>query len=288
MAENIVVKGAREHNLKNIDVTIPRAKLVVITGLSGSGKSSLAFDTIYAEGQRRYVESLSSYARQFLGLMEKPDVDQVDGLSPAISIDQKSTSRNPRSTVATVTEIYDYLRLLFARVGIPHCPVCGRAVTRQTTNAITDQVISLPVEARLMILAPVVLDKKGAFEHIPEQYTRAGFARVRVDSVVYALDEFPVLDKKFKHTIEVVVDRVVNNEDSRSRLVQSVEQALEIAEGKLRVVNADSKEESEYSLMYACPDHTDVVIPELEPRTFSFNNPHGACPACTGLGSRLE
>ena len=203
MSNNIVVRGAREHNLKDIDVTIPREKLVVITGLSGSGKSSLAFDTIYAEGQRRYVESLSSYARQFLGLMEKPDVDQIDGLSPAISIDQKSTSRNPRSTVATVTEIYDYLRLLFARIGIPHCPVCGKPVTRQTTNAIVDQVSALPKDARLMILAPVIIDKKGAFEHIPEQYTRAGFARVRVDNVVYSLDEFPTLDKAYKHSIEV-------------------------------------------------------------------------------------
>lgn len=284
----IVVKGAREHNLKNVDVEIPRNKLVVITGLSGSGKSSLAFDTIYAEGQRRYVESLSSYARQFLGLMEKPDVDQIDGLSPAISIDQKSTSRNPRSTVATVTEIYDYLRLLYARIGIPHCPVCGKPVARQTTQAIVDKVASLPTDARLMILAPVIIDKKGAFEHIPEQYMRAGFARVRVDGIVYALDEFPELDKNYKHTIEIVVDRLVNNADSKGRLTQSVEQALEIAEGKLTVANADSKEENSYSLMYACIDHPDVVIPELEPRTFSFNSPHGACPVCTGLGSRLE
>lgn len=288
MNDNIVVKGAREHNLKNVDVTIPRGKLVVITGLSGSGKSSLAFDTIYAEGQRRYVESLSSYARQFLGLMEKPDVDQIDGLSPAISIDQKSTSRNPRSTVATVTEIYDYLRLLFARIGVPHCPVCDKPVARQTPTAIVDQVAALPGGARLMILAPVVSDKKGAFEHIPEQYQRAGFARVRVDGVVYALDEFPVLDKNYKHTIDVVVDRLVNDEASRGRLTQSVEQALDIAEGKLKVLNADTNEEIAYSLMYACIDHPDVSIPDLEPRTFSFNSPHGACPVCTGLGSRLE
>ena len=288
MSEQIVVKGAREHNLKNIEVNLPRNKLVVITGLSGSGKSSLAFDTIYAEGQRRYVESLSSYARQFLGLMEKPDVEQIDGLSPAISIDQKSTSRNPRSTVATVTEIYDYLRLLFARIGTPHCPVCGKPVTRQTTANIVDQITALPAGARLMILAPVVTDKKGAFEHIPEQYMRAGFARARVDGVVYALDEFPSLDKKYKHTIEVVIDRLVNDEESRGRLAQSVEQALEAAEGKLRVVNADSQEEFQYSLMYACIDHPEVTIPELEPRTFSFNSPHGACPVCTGLGSRLE
>ena len=288
MSDLITVKGAREHNLKNIDVTIPRGKLVVITGLSGSGKSSLAFDTIYAEGQRRYVESLSSYARQFLGLMEKPDVDQIDGLSPAISIDQKSTSRNPRSTVATVTEIYDYLRLLYARVGVPHCPVCGKPVARTTSAAIVDQITALPQAAKLMILAPIVNAKKGAFEHIPEQYTRAGFARARVDGVVYALDEFPELDKNYKHTIEIVVDRLVNNQESRGRLVQSVEQALEVADGKVSVVNADQDTETFYSLKYGCVDHPDVAIPELEPRTFSFNNPQGACAVCTGLGSRLE
>ncbi len=288
MADEIVVKGAREHNLKNIDVTIPRNQLVVITGLSGSGKSSLAFDTIYAEGQRRYVESLSSYARQFLGLMEKPDVDQIDGLSPAISIDQKSTSRNPRSTVATVTEIYDYLRLLFARIGVPHCPVDGSAVVRQTTTGIIDQIVATTGGKRLMVLAPIVIDKKGAFEHIPEQYQRAGFARVRVDGVVYALDEFPELDKAYRHRIEVVVDRLVNDEDSRSRLVQSVEQALAEAEGKVVILNADSDETWSYSLMYACPEHPEINIPELEPRTFSFNSPHGACPVCTGLGNRLE
>jgi excinuclease ABC subunit A len=288
MSDFIVVKGAREHNLQNVDVTIPRNQLVVITGLSGSGKSSLAFDTIYAEGQRRYVESLSSYARQFLGLMEKPDVDQIDGLSPAISIDQKSTSRNPRSTVATVTEVYDYLRLLFARIGVPHCPIDGSPVTRQTTAMIVDQVAALPQGARLMILAPVVIDKKGAFEHIPEQYMRAGFARVRVDGVVYALDEFPELDKNYRHRIEVVVDRLVNNEESRSRLAQSVEQALDIAEGKLVALNADSNETWSFSLMYACSQHPEIAIPELEPRAFSFNSPHGACPVCTGLGNRLE
>jgi len=288
LSEQIVVKGAREHNLKNIDVTIPRNQLVVITGLSGSGKSSLAFDTIYAEGQRRYVESLSSYARQFLGLMEKPDVDQIDGLSPAISIDQKSTSRNPRSTVATVTEIYDYLRLLFARIGVPHCPVDGNPVVRQTSTGIIDQIVATTAGKRLMVLAPVVIDKKGAFEHIPEQYQRAGFARVRVDGVVYALDEFPTLDKAYRHRIEVVVDRLVNNEDSRGRLVQSVEQSLEVAEGRVVIFDADNDETWSYSLMYACPDHPEVTIPELEPRTFSFNSPHGACPVCTGLGNRLE
>lgn len=286
--EKISVRGAREHNLKNIDVDIPRNKLVVITGLSGSGKSSLAFDTIYAEGQRRYVESLSAYARQFLGLMEKPDVDQIDGLSPAISIDQKSTSRNPRSTVATVTEIYDYLRLLFARIGVPHCPVCKKTVSRQTTTAIVTQVASHSLGARLLVLAPVVSGKKGQFEHIPEQYQRQGYVRARIDGVVYSLDEWPELEKTHKHTIEVVVDRLVNNEDSRGRLSQSIEQALQLADGKLLIVDADNKDEHSYSQMYACVDHPDVTIPELEPRTFSFNSPHGACPVCTGLGTRLE
>lgn len=287
MSEFISVRGAREHNLKNIDVDIPRDKLVVITGLSGSGKSSLAFDTIYAEGQRRYVESLSAYARQFLGLMEKPDVDQIDGLSPAISIDQKSTSRNPRSTVATVTEIYDYLRLLFARVGVPHCPVDGRPVTRRTPQAIVDDIAGLG-EKRLMILAPIATDKKGEFLHVPEQYGRQGFARARVDGVVYALDEFPTLDKNYKHSIEVVVDRLVNNAESLGRLAQSVEQALEIAGGAVMVLDADTNEVKLYSQRYACLDHPDIVLPELEPRLFSFNAPQGACPVCTGLGSRLE
>ena len=288
MADYITVKGAREHNLKNIDLTIPRNKLVVITGLSGSGKSSLAFDTIYAEGQRRYVESLSSYARQFLGIMEKPDVDQIDGLSPAISIDQKSTSRNPRSTVATVTEIYDYLRLLYARIGIPHCPIDGVKVERQTSASIQAQVEATNKDNRIIVLAPVVISKKGAFEHVPEQYRRAGFARARVDGVIYDLDEFPVLDKNYRHSIEVVVDRLVNNQESRSRLAQSVEQALEVADGKLQILNADTDKIDSYSLLYACPNHPEVVIPELEPRTFSFNSPQGACPVCTGIGSRLE
>jgi excinuclease ABC subunit A len=288
MDGEIVIRGAREHNLKNVDLTIPRGKLVVITGLSGSGKSSLAFDTIYAEGQRRYVESLSSYARQFLGIMEKPDVDQIDGLSPAISIDQKSTSRNPRSTVATVTEIYDYLRLLYARIGMPHCSACSKPVSRQTTQHIIDQIMSLPENAKLMILAPVVIDKKGAFEHIPEQFMRLGFARARVDGVIYALDEFPILDKKYKHTIEIVIDRLINDEASKSRLAQSVEAALEVADGRLKIHHADTEQDTLYSLRYACIDHPDVTVPELEPRTFSFNSPHGACPVCTGLGNRLE
>src|SRR6266404_5268123 len=215
MSDVISVRGAREHNLKDISLEIPRNTLLVIIGLSGSGKSSLAFDTIYAEGQRRYVESLSAYARQFLGIMEKPDVDQIDGLSPAISIDQKSTSRNPRSTVATVTEIYDYLRLLYARIGTPHCPICGKPVTRQTVAAVLDQVVAGEPGARLIVLAPVVIDKKGVFEHIPEQFQRAGFARARIDGVIYALDEFPVLDKNYKHKNEIVDEREVNNEENR-------------------------------------------------------------------------
>lgn len=288
MSEYISVRGAREHNLKNIDVEIPREKLVVITGLSGSGKSSLAFDTIYAEGQRRYVESLSSYARQFLGLMEKPDVDQIDGLSPAISIDQKSTSRNPRSTVATVTEIYDYLRLLFARIGIPHCPIDGNEVRRLTPQAIVDEVLAMPSGARMMILAPIVNAKKGQFEHIPGEYQRSGFARARVDGVVYSLDEWPELDKKYKHTIEIVVDRLTNDEANQGRLTQSIEQALEIGHESIIIHNADTNEDQPLSQRYACPDHPELALPELEPRVFSFNAPQGACPTCTGLGSRLE
>lgn len=288
MSDSIIIRGAREHNLKGIDVTLPRNKLVVITGLSGSGKSSLAFDTIYAEGQRRYVESLSAYARQFLGLMEKPEVDQIEGLSPAISIDQKSTSRNPRSTVATVTEIYDYLRLLFARIGTPHCPIDGSVIEKQTSQAIVEQVIGLTEGARLLILSPVIIDKKGVFEHIPEQYSRAGFVRARVDGVVYALDEFPELEKSYKHTIEIVVDRVTNTEDNRVRIVQSIDQSLEMAEGKLHILNVDTEELVAFSMSYACHKHPEVKIPELEPRTFSFNSPHGACPTCTGLGNRLE
>lgn len=288
MSEVIRVVGAREHNLKDISVEIPRDKLVVITGLSGSGKSSLAFDTIYAEGQRRYVESLSSYARQFLGLMEKPDVDQIDGLSPAISIDQKSTSRNPRSTVATVTEIYDYLRLLFARIGVPHCPVCGKPVSRRTPEDIIDEVMKLQAGARLMILAPIVKSKKGEFAHVPEQYRRLGFARARVDGVVYSLDEFPELDKKFKHDIEIVVDRIALSDDVRPRVAQSVEQSLEIADGVVQILDVDSDTNYVYSQRYACIDHPNEEIPELEPRLFSFNAPQGACPVCTGLGSRLE
>ncbi len=282
------VRGASEHNLKNVNVDIPLGKLVVITGLSGSGKSSLAFDTIYAEGQRRYVESLSSYARQFLGLMEKPDVESIEGLSPAISIDQKSTSRNPRSTVATVTEIYDYLRLLFARVGIPHCPVCGKTVSKRTPQAIVDEILKLPEKTRVMILAPLAVDKKGEFAHIPEQYQKLGFARARVDGVVYSLDEWPNLDKKYKHTVELVVDRLVIGTANNTRVAQSVEQALEAAHGTVEILEADNDNLHVYSQRFACIDHPDEPIPELEPRLFSFNSPQGACPVCTGLGNRLE
>jgi excinuclease ABC subunit A len=288
MPEYIKVSGAREHNLKNIDVEIPRDKLVVITGLSGSGKSSLAFDTIYAEGQRRYVESLSSYARQFLGIMDKPDVDSIDGLSPAISIDQKSTSRNPRSTVATVTEIYDYLRLLFARIGVPHCPVCGKEVSRRTPQAIIDEVMKIENGTKLLILAPIVKSKKGEFAHVPEQYRRLGFARARVDGVVYALDEFPDLAKTYMHNIEIVVDRIAMSNEMTGRVTQSIEQALDIAEGVVELLNADTDEVMTFSQRYACIDHPNEDIPELEPRLFSFNAPQGACPVCTGLGSRLE
>lgn len=288
MSEIIRVQGAREHNLKDVDVDIPRDKLVVVTGLSGSGKSSLVFDTIYAEGQRRYVESLSSYARQFLGIMDKPDVDSIDGLSPAISIDQKSTSRNPRSTVATVTEIYDYLRLLYARIGVPHCPVCGKAVHRRTAQAIIDEIMKLPENTKLMVLAPIVSQKKGEHAHIPEQYMRTGFARARVDGVVYALDEFPELQKSYKHDIEIVVDRIVIKPEALSRVTQSVEQSLDIASGVVQLLDADSGEIHTFSQRYACVDHPGEDIPELEPRLFSFNAPQGACPVCTGLGTRLE
>lgn len=295
MSEQIRIVGARQNNLKDVSVTIPRDQFVVVTGLSGSGKSSLVFDTIYAEGQRRYVESLSSYARQFLGIMDKPDVDSIDGLSPSISIDQKSTSRNPRSTVATVTEIYDYLRLLFARVGVPHCPAlmpdgtrCGKPVQRRTAQSIIDEIMKLPEGSKLMLLAPIVSQKKGEFAHIPEQYMRSGFARARVDGVVYALDEFPELQKSYKHDIELVVDRVVMAPTMVSRISQSVEQALELAGGVVQVLDATSGEITTYSQRYACMDHPGEDIPELEPRLFSFNAPQGACPVCTGLGTRLE
>ena len=298
----IKIRGARQHNLKDIDVDIPRDKLVVLTGLSGSGKSSLAFDTIYAEGQRRYVESLSSYARMFLGVMDKPDVDTITGLSPAISIDQKSTSRNPRSTVATVTEVFDYLRLLFARVGVPHCPICHSEVSRRTNEDIIKEVMKLPLGSKLMLLAPIVQQKKGEFQHIPEQYTAKGFSRVRVDGIVYALDEFPELEKQIKHDIEIVVDRFILNPDLQSRIASSVEQALELGQGIIKLlkitdnstavdnksITNDNSDIYTFSQRYACPNHPDELIPELEPRLFSFNAPQGACPTCTGLGTRME
>lgn len=298
MSQNVIrVVGAREHNLKNITVDIPRDKFVVITGLSGSGKSSLAFDTIFAEGQRRYVESLSAYARQFLGQMDKPDVDSIEGLSPAVSIDQKATSRNPRSTVGTVTEIYDYLRLLFARVGIPHCPVCGREVVRQSAQEIVEAIESLPAGSRLLILAPVVRARKGTYQAVFDEIRKAGFVRVRVDGTVYTLDEEITLDRYKIHTIEAVVDRLVlpgNGEDeddqaARSRLTDSVETALKIGEGYITVHNLSAEPPTDllFSEHLACPEHG-VSLAEIEPRTFSFNTPHGACPDCQGLGSKLE
>ena len=316
--DQLVVRGAREHNLKNVDVAFPRDRLVVITGLSGSGKSSLAFDTIYAEGQRRYVESLSAYARQFLGQMEKPDVDQIDGLSPAISIDQKGASRNPRSTVGTVTEIYDHLRLLFARIGIPHCPA-GHAIERQTVQQIVDQVLALPEGMRLLVLAPLIKDRKTEGDRVFDGARRQGFVRVRVDGEMVDITDAPSLDKYKRHSIEVVVDRYVVRHaeasdgaeraaDGRpidpetgavmpdpdaSRLADSVETALRLGEGEVLIApaprddEAPTFEERRYSEKYSCP-YDGFTVDELEPRSFSFNSPHGACPACTGLGTKLE
>jgi excinuclease ABC subunit A len=292
--EFISIRGARQHNLKNIDIDIPRDKLVVLTGLSGSGKSSLAFDTIYAEGQRRYVESLSAYARQFLGQMDKPDVDHIDGLSPAISIDQKSTSRSPRSTVGTVTEVYDYLRLLYARIGLPHCPQCGRPISRQTVQQIVDAIRDLPEGTRLMLLAPLIRDRKGEHKRIMDDLRKAGYVRARVDGEVRDLDDAIVLDRYKNHTIDAIVDRIVarRSEDvgqadaDRSRLSDSVETALKLGDGVLMVSIIDGAE-TLYSEKYACPD-CGISMPEIEPRSFSFNSPHGACPACTGLGVRSE
>ncbi len=288
-SEELVVHGAREHNLKDVTVRLPRNKLVCITGLSGSGKSSLAFDTIYAEGQRRYVESLSAYARQFLQMMEKPDVDSIDGLSPAISIDQKTTSRNPRSTVGTVTEIYDYLRLLYARVGRPHCPVCGKPITGQSQESIVDQILQLPERTRFTVNAPVVRDRKGEYKDVFEELRNEGFTRVKVDGEQRLLEEEITLDKKFKHTIEVVVDRLTMKADLRTRLAQSVETAAQLAEGlvAIDVVDEDNPRSLLFSERFACPDHG-VSLPELQPRIFSFNSPHGACPRCTGLGAQQE
>ncbi len=286
-SDAIIVKGAREHNLKNIDVVIPRDKLVVITGVSGSGKSSLAFDTIYAEGQRRYVESLSAYARQFLGRMEKPDVDYIEGLSPAISIDQKGPSRNPRSTVGTVTEVYDYLRLLFARVGHPHCPRCGREITMQTVQQIVDAVQSLPKKTRIMILAPLIRDRKGEYQAVFDDLRKAGYVRVRVDGHIHDLSDEFQLDKNKKHSIEAVVDRlVIGQSGSQSRIADSVETALKLGAGVVLVSIVDG-EELLFSEHFACV-YCGISLGEIAPRTFSFNSPHGACPACSGLGVNLE
>ena len=280
--DKIIIKGAREHNLKNIDIELPRDKLIVMTGLSGSGKSSLAFDTIYADGQRRYIESLSSYARMFLGQMEKPDVDSIEGLSPAISIDQKTTSKNPRSTVGTVTEIYDYLRLLYARVGIPHCPVCGKEIRQQTVDQIVDKVMELPERTKFQILSPIVRGRKGEYRKELEDLVKQGYARVRIDGIIYDLSEQIKLDKNKKHNIEVVVDRLVMKEDIKSRLSDSLEVAGNLS-GGLILIDVIDGEELSFSQNYACPEHG-VSIEELVPRMFSFNNPFGACPTCTGLG----
>ena len=290
--DSIVIKGAREHNLKDVDISIPRDKLVVITGLSGSGKSSLAFDTIYAEGQRRYVESLSSYARMFLGQMSKPDIDSIDGLSPAVSIDQKTTSKNPRSTVGTVTEIYDYLRLLFARVGVPHCPECGREIRSRTTDQVTDEILTLGEGTKALVMAPVVMGRKGEFTKLFADLQKEGFSRVRIDGEVRRLDGEPItLNKKFKHTIDVVVDRIVIKSSSVTRIAEAVEMATKLADGRVLVQTVGTEGEADaehlYSLALACPEHGHS-IDELQPRDFSFNAPYGACPDCLGIGSREE
>ncbi len=286
MNDKITIKGAKEHNLKNINLEIPRDKLVVITGLSGSGKSSLAFDTLYAEGQRRYVESLSSYARQFLGLMEKPDVERIDGLSPAISIDQKTTSKNPRSTVGTVTEIYDYIRLLYARIGVPYCPNCHKKIEKQSIDQIIDNIMSLPEGTKIQVLAPVVRGRKGEFTKQLEGYQKEGFVRVRIDGEVYELSDDIDLDRKKKHEVELIVDRLVIKPDIVSRLTESVEVALKHAE-KLVLIDIVGQNPVLYSCNYACPD-CGFSFPELTPRMFSFNNPFGACPTCTGIGYLMK
>ena len=286
MNDKIIIKGAKEHNLKNIDLQIPRDKLVVITGLSGSGKSSLAFDTLYAEGQRRYVESLSSYARQFLGLMEKPDVQRIDGLSPAISIDQKTTSKNPRSTVGTVTEIYDYIRLLYARIGVPYCPNCGKKIEKQSIDQIIDNIMKLPEGTRIQVLAPVVRGRKGEYTKQLQEYQKEGFVRVRIDGENYELSDDISLDRKKKHDIELVVDRLVIKPDIISRLTESVEIALKHAD-KLVLIDVVDKKSVLYSCNYACTD-CGFSFPELTPRMFSFNNPFGACPVCTGIGYLMK
>ncbi|MDD2498452.1 MAG: excinuclease ABC subunit UvrA, partial [Desulfitobacteriaceae bacterium] len=284
--DKIIVKGAREHNLKNIDIEIPRDKLVVITGLSGSGKSSLAFDTIYAEGQRRYVESLSSYARQFLGQMDKPDVDYIEGLSPAISIDQKTTSRNPRSTVGTVTEIYDYLRLLFARIGEPHCPKCGRPIAQQTVDQMVDILLSFGEGTRLQILAPLIRGRKGEHVKVFEEVRKAGYVRVRVDGEICDLQEKFQLEKNKKHTIEVIVDRIILKPEIEKRLADSLELALGMGNG-IVAVDIVGGEEMIFSQNFACVD-CGISLEEITPRMFSFNNPYGACPSCDGLGYTMK
>ena len=286
MQEYITIKGARENNLKNIDLSIPRDKLVVVTGLSGSGKSSLAFDTIYAEGQRRYVESLSSYARMFLGQMDKPDVDYIDGLSPAISIDQKTTSKNPRSTVGTVTEIYDYLRLLWARIGVPHCPKCGREIRQQSIDQIVDQIMALPEGSRIQILSPVIRGKKGEHVKVLEDAKKSGYVRALVDGIAYDLSEEIKLEKNKKHDIEIVVDRLVIKKEISRRLTDSAETALSLAGGLMIVDLVSENRRIAFSQNYAC-EHCGISIEELTPRLFSFNNPHGACPKCTGLGMQM-
>src|SRR5713101_3352669 len=283
---DIRVRGAREHNLKNIDVDMPRDSLVVITGLSGSGKSSLAFDTIYAEGQRRYVESLSAYARQFLELMQKPDVDSIEGLSPAISIEQKTTSKNPRSTVGTVTEIYDYMRLLFARIGVPYSPATGLPIESQTVSQMVDRVMAMPEGTRLYVLAPIVRGRKGEYKKELAELQKRGFQRVKIDGKMLEIDEVPALNKKLKHDIAVVVDRIVVREGLGTRLAESLETALDLADGIALVENADSGGETVFSAKFACPV-SGFTIPEIEPRLFSFNNPFGACPTCDGLGTKL-
>ena len=285
--DKIVIKGAREHNLKNIDITLPRDKMIVMTGISGSGKSSLAFDTIYADGQRRYMESLSSYARQFLGQMEKPDVDSIEGLSPAISIDQKTTSKNPRSTVGTVTEVYDYLRLLYARIGIPHCPVCGREISQQSVDQMVDAVMKLPSDTRIQVLAPVVRGRKGQYQKELENIHRQGYVRARIDGTMYELEEEITLEKNIKHTIEVVIDRLVITDDIQSRLTDSIETAVTLT-GNIVVIDIVDGEELVFSQSYSCPDHDNVSLEELAPRMFSFNNPLGACEKCTGLGTFMR
>ena len=282
----IKIRGAREHNLKGIDIDIPRNELIVLTGLSGSGKSSLAFDTIYAEGQRRYMESLSSYARQFLGQMEKPEVEKIEGLPPAISIDQKSTNRNPRSTVGTVTEIYDYFRLLYARIGIPHCPKCGREIKKQTVDQMADQILNLPERTKIQLLAPVVRGRKGEHQKLFEKTKKSGYVRVRVDGNIYELTEEIKLEKNKKHNIEIVVDRLAVKSGIEKRLTDSIENVLDLADGLLMVEIIDG-EIMNFSQSFACPD-CEISVDEIEPRSFSFNNPFGACPVCYGLGYKME